>query len=254
MKTLPDCAYSHSMKTKREKILYPLVADWVRKHFLCFKTEINKGLRYSKVGVIGIRDVGGELSGEIQTIAVEVKREGSPFATTSGQTLGYNVDANRVYLAEARKQPLSPDEMDIASHLGIGLIQIRDHTCVEVLSSPFYTPIRRLNLRLLEALGLGRCQVCDSFFEMGDTKDPWANMERGEEGAYEVIQRALKEKKGVMFWSMKVAERKRKLGLTDIEKGESKERRFICPECVTGILAIDEDRIKGWIRDFPRGD
>jgi hypothetical protein len=53
-----------------------------------------------------------------------------------------------------------------------------------------------------------------------------------------------------MFWSMKVAERKRKLGLSEVEKGESEERRFICPECVEGILAIDSDRIKGWIRDF----
>jgi hypothetical protein len=201
------------------------------------------------VDVIGVRDVGGELSGEVQTIAVEVKREGSPFATTSGQTLGYNVYADRVYLAEARKEPFSPDEMDIASHLGIGLVQIRDNRCIEILSSPFYTPIRRLNLRLLETLGLGRCQLCDSFFEMGNTQDPWSHMVRGEE-PYEVVVKAMNEKKGLMFWNMKVAERKRKLGLTNVEKGESKERRFICPECVMGILPIDPDRIKGWIRDY----
>jgi hypothetical protein len=240
------------MRNRREKAIYPLVAKWVRKHFHCFKTEIDKGLRYSRVDVIGVRDVGGELSGEVQTIAVEVKRKGQPFATTSGQTLGYNVYANRVYLAEARKEPFSPDEMDIASHLGIGLIQIRDHTCIEVLSSPFYTPIRRLNLRLLETLGLGRCQLCDSFFEMGDTKNPWSNVIGDEEACY-AVEKAIKEEKGLMFWSLKVAERKRKLGLTTAPKDFTDERRFICPECVKGILAIDEDRVKGWISEFGPG-
>jgi hypothetical protein len=244
---------AQSMPTKSEKDLYPLVAGWVRRHFVCFKTEINKGLRYSMVDVIGVRDVGGELSGEVETIAIEVKREGSPFATTSGQTLGYNVYANRVYLAEARKGPFSPDEMDIASHLGIGLIQIRDKRCIEVLSSPFYTPIRRFNLRLLETLGLGRCQLCGSFFDTGNTKNPWAHMVRGEEPS-EVVLKAINEEKGLMFWNMQLAERKRKLGLTKIEKGESKERSFICPECAIAIFAIDPDRIKAWIRDYGRPD
>ncbi len=244
--------YTHGMKNKREEILYPLVAKWVEKHFLCFKTETNKGLPYSKVDVIGVRDVGGDLSGEIQTIAVEVKREGSPFATTTGQTLGYNVYANRVYLAEERADPFSMDERDIASHLGVGLIQIHHSKCREILSSPFYTPIRRLNLLLLEKLGLGRCQLCDSFFKMGDTKDHWLNMVRGEEEACRVVTKAINKKKGLMFWRTEVAERKRKIRLTSIEKGESKERRFICPECVTGILAIDEDRVKGWFSEYGR--
>jgi hypothetical protein len=48
------------------------------------------------VYVIGVRDFGGELCGEVQTIAIEVKKKGSPFATTTGQTLGYNIYANRV--------------------------------------------------------------------------------------------------------------------------------------------------------------
>jgi hypothetical protein len=47
------------MKTERESDLYPAVAKWAQKHFLCFKTEINKGLRYSKIDVIGVDDIGG---------------------------------------------------------------------------------------------------------------------------------------------------------------------------------------------------
>jgi len=58
------------------------------------------------------------------------------------------------------------EQMDIASHLGIGLIQIKDRKCHGFLSSPFYTPITRLNLELLEKLGLGRCQFCGSIFDV----------------------------------------------------------------------------------------
>jgi hypothetical protein len=237
------------MKTQRERSLYPIVEKWMKRRFLCFKTAINKGLRYSRVDVIGISDVGGELSGEVQTMAVEVKRRGEPFATTSGQTLGYNVYANRVYLAEARKDSFSPDEMDIASHLGIGLVQIRGGRCREVLSSPFYSPIRRLNLLLLEALGLGRCRLCDSFFEIGSAENLWSNV------IGDNVQRAIKQEKGLVFWSEEVADRKRRLGLTNAPKGYTDERRFICAECVAGLLAIQEKRVKAWFSDFrPRGD
>jgi hypothetical protein len=239
-------------KNKREPVLYPQVAQWVRKHFLCSKTAINKGLRYSKVDIIGVRDVGGELSGEVQTIAIEVKREGSPFATTTGQTLGYSVYANWVYLAEEREEPFTIDERDIASHLGVGLIQIIGSKCNEILSSPFHTPIGRLNLRLLEQLGIGQCQFCDSFFEMGDTDNHWSRLMRGEE-PYEVIVEARESKKGIMFWNMEVAERKRKIHLTDVEKGASKERRFICPECLAGLFTIDSGRLDSWFRKYGRG-
>jgi hypothetical protein len=60
-------------KIPSEKDLYPLVEKWMKRHFLCFKTAINTGLKYSRVDVLGIRDVGGDLSGEVETIVIEVK-------------------------------------------------------------------------------------------------------------------------------------------------------------------------------------
>jgi hypothetical protein len=237
------------MKTGAEKRNYPIVQRWLKRHFLCFKTAINKGLSYSRVDVIGVRDVGGQLSGEVQTIAIEVKQEGWPFATTTGQTLGYNVYANRVYLAESRKEPFSTDEMDIASHLGVGLIQIRNGKCSEILSSPFYAPIRRLNLRLLESLGLGRCQFCESFFETGKAQDLWANVIK------EDVNKAIGEGKGVVFYNQEVADRKRKIGLTTLRKGDTYERRFVCSDCVWSLLNIQKRRIKAMmLSEFvPRG-
>jgi hypothetical protein len=250
--TLPRAVlemYNPQMKIPHEKLLYPIVERWMKKHLRCFKVASNIGSSHSRPDVVGIRDIGGDLSGEVQTIAVEVKKEGPPFATMSGQTLGYNVYANRIYLAQSREQVFTIDQMDIASHLGIGLVQIRGGKCHEILSSPFYTPITRFNLRLLESLGLGRCQYCSSFFGIGDATNRFSKMIRAEEPAERVLK-AINSEKGLMFWNMEVAERKRKLGVTKAGKDESQERRFICPECVQGLLAIDSDRIKSWLSEF----
>ena len=216
-----------------EKTLYKTVSVWLKEHFKCFKTEIDKGLRISRIDVVGVRDVGGDLSGEVETIAVEVKRGSSPFATACGQTLGYNVCANRVYLADIRSGGFSLDELDIASHLGIGLVQIRGTTCVEVRSSPFYKPIEKFHFALLERLRLGRCQWCGSVFEIGDAKRH-SNLVR------ENIATALAQKKGLMFGNRELAKRKAELGVRGIRqygKSAGAERRFICPNCIAYVVA-----------------
>src|ERR1044072_6008390 len=157
-------------KKVAERDLYPIVERWMRKHFHCFKTVVDKGLRYGRIDVLGVRDVGGDLSGEVETIAIEVKKGNTPFAKASGQTLGYRVYTNRVYLADLRQESFTTDEIHIASNLGIGLIEIRGKTCKEILSSPHYQPITKLNLSLLESVAVGKCQTCGSFFETGNSK------------------------------------------------------------------------------------
>jgi hypothetical protein len=219
------------MKTQREKAAYPIIRNWMKRHFLCFKSDINKGLKHGRADVIGIRDIGGDLSGEVETIAIEIKRGTSPFATASGQTLGYNVSANRVYLADRRAKSFTQDELQIASHLGIGLIQIRNKKCTEVLSSPFYRPIQRFNFALLENLGLGKCQLCGSFFEIGTIEKTHANLTR------EKVKQAILKEKGIMFWNEEVATRKDKVGLRPSPQGIVWERRFICPECVRNFIS-----------------
>jgi hypothetical protein len=68
--------------------LYPVVAKWLTRARHCFHVTINKGLRFGRIDVVGPRDVGGRLSGEIETISVEVKRGTEPSATAAGQALG----------------------------------------------------------------------------------------------------------------------------------------------------------------------
>lgn len=216
-----------------EQKLYPLVAKWMKKQFHCFNVAINTGLIHSRIDVVGIRDIGGDLSGDVETISIEVKRGSEPFATACGQALGYKVYANRVYLADVREKSFTDEEIRIASHLGIGLIQIRKNKCREILTSPFYVPMSSLNLRLLEKLRLGRCQFCSSFFQIGHmhSGQRYSNLSR------ENLEKAMKEKKGLMFWNYEVAKRKDRLGLRPLKNSDTYERRFVCPECVEVFIA-----------------
>ena len=180
-----------------------------------------------------MRDVGGDLSGEIETISVEVKRGSERFATATGQALGYKVYANRVYLAAVRPASFDQSEVEIASHLGVGLIRITGTRCHEELSSPYYKPITRMNLALVEKIGLGSCQLCGSFFETG--ADPSRN--RFSNLARENVKRAIKWERGLMFWNRELSERKAKLGVRVSSDGGTMERRYICPDCVAYVLA-----------------
>ena len=142
--------------------------------------------------------------------------------------------ANRVYLADLREKGFTQDEILIASNLGIGLIQIKGKKCLEVLSSPFHLPITKMQSRLFESLRLGKCQLCDSIFAIGNAvaKNTWSNVSR------ENIMRAIDTKQGLMFWNHEVAERKRKLGIRGgKEDATSFERRFLCPDCIGNVLS-----------------
>ncbi len=209
----------------KESDLYPIVAHWLERKRKCFRTDINKGLQHGRIDVIGLRDVGGDLSGEIETISVEVKRGTQPFGTASGQALGYKVYANRVYLADFRPGPFDNDEVQIASHLGIGLIRITGKTCHEELSSPYYRPITRMNLALLEKLKLGYCQLCGTLFVTKDAKSGEGRTSRRS------ITRAAEADRGVIFWNWEIAGRKRKTGVRVGGFG-TYERRYLCSDCV----------------------
>lgn len=210
------------------KDYYPIVAKFLEQTYHCFKTVTNEGLRHSRADVIGIRDIGGELTGEIETIIVEVKRGLGGFATASGQAFGYTVYANRVYLADKRENNFTQEEIQIASHLGIGLIWINaKNKCSIVSTSPYYTPMIRLNTQLLEKLKLGKCQLCQSYIEIGDEKSRYNHVVR------EKINKAIEDEKGVVFWNREIGERKAKHGIGRTNENAIYERRFLCPDCVS---------------------
>jgi len=177
---------------------------------------------------LAFENVGGDLSGEVETIAIEVKRGRQPFATTSGQTRGYAVYADRVYLADVRDKDFTRNEMDIASALGIGLIQIAPRVCREVLSSPPTDPFPASNFAYLR-------RWATEVLHLSDLVPGWRlrtdydfrNLSRAG------IVKAAKNKKGFLFWNMTVGQRKRQ---DDAENGSSHERRFVCSDCVANLF------------------
>ncbi len=216
-------------KQKLESEYYPIVKKWLLKNFSCFCSEVNFGIDKSRADVIGVKDIGGDLSGEIETIVVEVKRGQEAFATAAGQTLGYKIYANRVYLADKKENRFSEDEIQIASHLGIGLIQIgKGDRCYEVLSSPHYNPITKFNRKVLLKLSIAKCQFCETHFETGD-RETHNNLTKNEK-----LKDAIKNDKGFIFWNRSLNERKEKLRLKSEKRrtGVTWEKRYICPECI----------------------
>jgi len=210
-----------------EKTYYPIVAKFLLKSYQCFKTQTNAGLRYSRADVIGIRDTGGDFTGEIETIIIEVKRGSEAFATASGQAYGYTVYANRVYLADKRITNFTPLEVQIASHLGIGLIKIdAKNKCSVALTSPYYKPMTKMNADLLEKLCLCKCQFCESYFETGDIKNRYSKVSK------EKVKKAIDEGKGVVFWNREISTRKEKHKVRIGKENTTYERRFICSDCV----------------------
>lgn len=210
-----------------EKTYYPIVSKYLQQHHKCFKTAINTGLKHSRADVIGIRDIGGDLTGEIECIIVEVKRGSEGFATASGQTFGYTVYANRVYLADKRTHGFSQEEIQIASHIGIGLICIDEkNKCSIILTSPYYRPMVKLNAQLLEKLRLGKCQLCHNYIETGDETNKHKNLTRSK------INKAIVNETGLVFWNTEVANRKEKHGIRLGKENTTYERRFLCGDCV----------------------
>jgi hypothetical protein len=214
---------------RRESSLYPRVRTWLLKEFRCFDTAIGKGTRYSRPDVFGVRDVGGDFSGEVESIVIEVKRGSEPFATASGQARGYSVMANRVYLADQRVGGFTNLEKQIASNLGIGLIQIhKTRGCREVLSSPHHIPITRLWLEMLWRIGWGRCQICGTFVQSATGTE-----------VNEDVKKAVTQGKGLRFWNEELAERKKKLGMARKKEDadDSYQRRIVCADCIWALFS-----------------
>jgi len=216
-------------KRPKETTLYPKLERWLKRSYGCFATAINIGPRHSRVDVIGLRDVGGELSGHVETIGIEVKNGSQPFATTTGQARGYTVYANRVYLAEWRSESYTRDEIDIAGHLGVGLIEVKSTGIREVLSSPHYDPLPRMQLAVFERMGYGPCCICGCIVQIGSGVRRYSFSELSRAG----IHKAWERDKGFIFWNWEVGNRKRPSTKND---QSVYERRFVCPSCVRNLF------------------
>jgi len=213
-------------KRHRESEHYAPIERFLRRRFGCFVTAQDRGTRFGRVDVIGLRDIGGELSGAFEIIAVEVKAGNQPFNTATGQAYGYSVYAERCYLADLRDgtEPFSLDEIDIASRLGVGLLAIRPSGRVaDILASPRGAPLVRMRAKIIERLGYSQCVICGSAFQRGDAKQFFKHVSRD-------IAKAVKEEKGFVYWLHDIDARKRQGYFYTYE------RRCMCRNCVGNLF------------------
>lgn len=187
--------------------------------FGCFKTSKKKGTSFvGQADVVGVREIGGDVRGDIEVIAVEVKTSPNPFGKSLGQALGYSLFAHKCYLAARAHYSL--EQKELATKLGVGLIEIRryrsDWRCFHVLSSGNHTPHpHQMETMLRRGLKVIRCSFCGIFIDIEEEKitDSWdVAREKG---------------KIYLIWR----EPKRKL-LFSRRRKEDWRRIYICKDCV----------------------
>jgi len=219
-----------------EKDYYATARRWLKRHG-CFATGIDTGLAEARIDAIGIKYVGGELSGKTEVVAIEVKRDATRFGNKVGQALGYSAYADRCYLADVRpsRRGFTDAELRLASHLGVGLLTITEDSrgrlnVTEVLTAPLGSPLDELRLQVVEKLGYSECTICRSLFQRGEA-DPggfsrYVSRSGRRLGA---LKRAVHDERGFLYW----------LEESDTRNGRGtqlRHRRYLCPDCVWNLF------------------
>jgi len=218
----------------KESFFYPRVKEFLESDaFGCFKAEIRIGTSFIGIAdVVGVRDIGGDVRGDVEVIAVEVKKTLGNFGKILGQALGYSLFAHKCYLAIPfmNDGTFSIEQKELATRLGVGLLEISKSRgiwrCTEALTSANHTPFNhQMETLLRRGLGLIRCSFCGIFKEAGSITDSWSA--------------ALKKNKAYLIWRKP----DRKLLFSRRRKGDWR-RIYICPECVKELwegLALEGD-------------
>jgi hypothetical protein len=156
----------------KEEKLYPIVESFLRNDKECFITKRKTGTAIvGQVDVVGVRDVGGDLSGDIEIITVEVKEDIDSFGNSLGQALGYSIFGHKCYLAvKFKKRGFTSEQIQLANWLGVGLLKINNDNCEEVLTSQPHVPNNYHVLNILYNMGLVKCCICGTFVEKSGTK------------------------------------------------------------------------------------
>jgi hypothetical protein len=142
---------------KGEEKLYPLVQRYLRRRG--YLTLPRKGGRV-QADIVGIRDVGGRYSHEIEVVAVEVKNRKRTRLRYVTQALGYSKFAHRCYLAMPARY--GEEEVRYARQMGVGLLQIGGKKIREVLSAETKIPTETELTGLLRRFGFVKCIFCGS--------------------------------------------------------------------------------------------
>lgn len=200
--------------------------------FGCFKTWQRVGTSFVGVAdVVGARDVGGDVRGDLEVVAVEVKKTSDKFGRILGQAISYSLFAHKCYLAIpfSDYEAFSFEQKELAARLGVGLFEIKKEykvwRCHEVLTSANHFPHgHQVETLLRRGLDLARCGLCGVFFEVNDLS--------------ESFREALK--KGKPYASFRDADRKL---LFSRRRNQDLRRLYLCRDCIKDISTALSVRI-----------
>jgi len=150
----------------KEEFYYDRVVDFLRNKFKCFAAKKQMGVK--QVGIVdvaGLRDVGGISSPDIELISIEVKKSRGNFCKLLGQTLGYSLFSHKCYLAIplGENEAYTPAEKEMATQLGVGLIDVGSEDVREVITSKAFKPIPSLFMRTIWNMEYMRCNICGNY-------------------------------------------------------------------------------------------
>lgn len=206
----------------KEKKLWQIVEKFAKKHFKnCFASGVNKGLReFGKPDVICVSRILKDEGVTNEVISIEVKRGAYSFCKIIGQVLGYSVFSHRCYLAVEfdGSEKFTDEQKQIANKLGVGLIEIRNRKCKEVVTSHLFNPLEHMVSALLWKLEVAKCVLCGTYFKAGDAKSK--------------IKNAIDKKAPYVYWLVNLSEE-----IKEKRKGVY-IRRYVCSDCVQEIFAV----------------
>ncbi|MHA2135905.1 MAG: hypothetical protein ACW99J_18765, partial [Candidatus Thorarchaeota archaeon] len=211
---------------RRESDLYPPISSFLTRHFRCFATGESRGSGHvGRADVVGVRDLGGKTMPDIEMIAVEVKWSTRNFCKNLGQALGYSLFADKCYLAIPldKGKSFTLEEKEMATHIGVGLINCGGKRIREVLASKSHNPIASLRTRVLWNVGYTLCGICGNAVEIPD------------EGYGETKKIDLVREEGrVLYYSHRLLDggKPRKLLFADKSDRPQPKYTYVCPDCL----------------------
>lgn len=208
---------------------YPHIARFLKDDFNCFATGLSTGCGHvGRADVIGVRDVGGETMPHVEIIAVEVKTDTGNFCKNLGQALGYSLFANKCYLAVpvGKDEGFTLEEREMATHLGVGLLDCSRKHISEIATSSSHNPIPSLWTRVLWRLDYIVCCICRNVVCLEGVSDTKMMNRVKDEGRQLYISHYLSDNG-----------KPRQLLFTESSKSGKHRPKYsnVCTECLEGL-------------------
>ena len=220
-----------STTTASEKELYEPVSAFMRGRMGCKATKINTGTRFGQIDVLAIRTRTSDFASNDEVIAVEVKKGGTRFLNFLAQALSYSLYAHRVYLAWQRTSGAgyTQEEIDIASHFGVGLLEIDESERVALISSSSkFQPERQYLMQAVQKLQYFECSICRSVYpieKLIELNQPGEDDLADDPNYRGRLADAISQRRSSVYYLFELSK----------DRGDSRtqvwDRRYLCKEC-----------------------